>query len=118
MPLPSATFSRAGRIDRSSGLAPHSEHWILYLSLPGAKADSGQLSLYNAAYSSAGRGTVAYIDIPGSEGLTAVCTDNSDLADFITAFLVEDHDIAAAIIHSTAICPNGQPPSAALVPTH
>ena len=64
------------------------EHWILYLRLPGAEADSGQLSLYYAAYSLAGRGTVAYIDIPGSEGLTAVCTDNPDLADFITATMI------------------------------
>ncbi len=47
------------------------EHWILYLRPPGSQADSGQLSLYCAAYSPAGRGTVAYIDIPGSEGLGA-----------------------------------------------
>ena len=64
------------------------EHWILYLRPPGAEADSGQLSLYYAAYSPAGRGTVAYIDIPGSEGLAAVCTDNPDLADFITATMI------------------------------
>ena len=64
------------------------EHWILYLRPPGSQADSGQLSLYCAAYSPAGRGTVAYIDIPGSEGLTAVCTDNPDLADFITATMI------------------------------
>ena len=64
------------------------EHWILYLRLPGAEADSGQLSLYYAAYSPAGRGTVAYIDIPGSEGLAAVCTDNPELADFITATMI------------------------------
>ena len=59
------------------------EHWILYLRPPGAEADSGQLSLYCAAYSPVGQGTVAYIDIPGSGGLTAVCTDNLGLADFI-----------------------------------
>ena len=64
------------------------EHWILYLRPLGAQADSGQLSLYCAAYSPAGRGTVAYIDIPDSEGLTAVCTDNPDLADFITATMI------------------------------
>ncbi|MYA23376.1 MAG: hypothetical protein F4Z30_11555 [Gemmatimonadetes bacterium] len=59
------------------------EHWILYLRPPGAEADSGQLSLYCAAYSPVGQGTVAYIDIPCSAGLTAVCTDNPDLVDFI-----------------------------------
>ena len=64
------------------------EHWILYLRQPGSQVDSGQLSLYCAAYSPVGRGTVAYIDIPGSEGLTAVCTDNPDLADFITATMI------------------------------
>ena len=64
------------------------EHWILYLRPPGSQVDSGQLSLYCAAYSPAGQGTVAYIDIPGSEGLTAVCTDNPDLADFITATMI------------------------------
>ena len=75
------------------------EHWILYLRPPGSQADSGQLSLYCAAYSPAGRGTVAYIDIPGSEGLTVVCTDNPDLADFITDTMIRgsnnpfDHDL-------------------------
>ena len=64
------------------------EHWILYLRLPGSQIDSGQLSLYYAAYSPAGRGTVAYIDIPGSEGLTTACTDNPDVADFITATMI------------------------------
>ena len=64
------------------------EHWILYLRPPGSQVDSGQLSLYYAAYSPAGRGTVAYIDIPGSEGLTAVCTDNPDVADFITDTMI------------------------------
>ena len=64
------------------------EHWILYLRPPGAETDSGQLSLYSAAYSPVGQGTVAYIDIPGSEGLAAVCTDNPDLADFITATMI------------------------------
>ena len=64
------------------------EHWILYLRPPGSQVDSGQLSLYCAAYSPAGRGTVAYIDILGSEGLTAVCTDNPALADFITDTMI------------------------------
>ena len=64
------------------------EHWILYLRPPGSQVDSGQLSLYCAAYSPTGRGTVAYIDIPGSESLTAVCTDNPDLADFITDTMI------------------------------
>ena len=86
------------------------EHWLLYLRPPGSQVDSGQLSLYSAAYSPVGRGTVAYINIPGSEGLAAVCTDNPDLADFITATMIR-----GSIIHSTAICPNGQLPSAALV---
>ena len=64
------------------------EHWILYLRLPESQADSGQLSLYYATYSPAGQGTVAYIDISGSAGLTAVCTDNPDLADFIFATMI------------------------------
>ena len=64
------------------------EHWILYLRPPGAEADSGQLSLYCAAYSPVGQGTVAYIDIPGFEGLTVACTDNPDLADFISDTMI------------------------------
>ncbi len=64
------------------------EHWLLYLRPLGSQVDSGQLSLYCAAYSPAGQGTVAYIDIPGSGGLTAVCTDNPNLADFITATMI------------------------------
>ena len=79
--MPQATLSRGS-------LLWSGEHWILYLRPPGSQVDSGQLSLYSAAYSPVGRGTVAYIDILGPEGLTAVCTDNPDLADFITATMI------------------------------
>ena len=85
------------------------EHWILYLRPPGSQVDSGQLSLYCAAYSPAGQGTVAYIDIPGSEGLAAVCTDNPDLADFITATMIRGSNNPF-----DRNLPNGQPPLAAL----
>ena len=53
-----------------------------------SKSIAGNSVCTAPAYSPAGRGTVAYIDIPGSAGLTAVCTDNPDLADFITATMI------------------------------
>jgi len=40
------------------------EHWLNYLRRPGAAADSALISLYHAHYSSAGEGTLAFVDIP------------------------------------------------------
>ena len=40
---------RATDLSRSAPLV--GEHWILYLRPPGSQVDSGQLSLYYAAYS-------------------------------------------------------------------
>ena len=71
---------------------------------PGAKSIAAQLSLYCAAYSPVGQGTVAYIDIPGSEGLTAVCTDNPEAW---SRFYYGHHDSRQLIIHLTAIYLNG-----------
>ena len=62
------------------------EHWINYLRPPDADTDSGQVSLYHAHYSSGGEGTVAFVDIPGR--FAGVCTDNRELAQFITKTMV------------------------------
>ena len=59
------------------------EHWINYLRKPGDQSDSGMVSLYHTRYSAAGEGNVAFVDIPGNPGFTAVCTDNRRVAQFI-----------------------------------
>ena len=57
------------------------EHWLNYLRRPGAAADSALISLYHAHYSSAGEGTLAFVDIP--DLFVAACTDNPEFARFI-----------------------------------
>jgi hypothetical protein len=64
------------------------EHWINYLRPPRAESDSGMVSLYHAHYSSAGEGTVAFVDIAGNPGFTGVCTDNRELAEFISETMI------------------------------
>ena len=64
------------------------EHWICYLRRPGASLDSGSVSLYHARYTDAREGTVAFVEIPGRDGLAAVCTDNSEVAKFIVETMV------------------------------
>ena len=59
------------------------EHWINYLRKPGNRSDSGMVSLYHTRYSAAGEGNVAFVDIPGNLGFTAVCIDNQEVAQFI-----------------------------------
>ncbi len=59
------------------------EHWINYLRRPGEEVDSGQVSLFVTRYGPAGEGIVAFVEIVGEDGLTAICTDNRDVADFI-----------------------------------
>ena len=72
------------------------EHWINYLRTPGSAENSGMVSLYRAYYSPAGRGTVAYIDVPGAAGFTGVCTDNRDCAQFIDDRMIRGNAAAAA----------------------
>ena len=62
------------------------EHWLNYLRPPGAEANSALLSLYHAHYSSAGQGTLAFVDIP--DFFTAACTDNPAFARFIIATMI------------------------------
>lgn len=64
------------------------EHWINYLREPGTDSDSGSVSLYRTHYSPAGEGHVALVEIPGDPGFSGVCTDNHDVADFITATFI------------------------------
>ena len=64
------------------------EHWINYLRPPGTESDSGMVSLYHADYSSAGEGTVAFVDIAGNTGFTGVCTDSRELAEFIIETMI------------------------------
>jgi hypothetical protein len=46
------------------------------------------VSLYHAHYSTAGEGTVAFVDIPGASGFTGVCTDNREFAQFIIETMI------------------------------
>jgi hypothetical protein len=48
------------------------EHWINYLREPGAVSDSGMVSLYHTRYSSAGEGNIAFVDIQGDPGFSAM----------------------------------------------
>ena len=72
----------------SRALVWSGEHWINYLRPPGAESDSGMVSLYHSNYSSAGEGTVAFVDIQGQPGFAGVCTDNRELAEFITEMMI------------------------------
>lgn len=64
------------------------EHWINYLREQDSESDSGMVSLYHTRYSIAGEGSVAFVDIPGDEGICGVCTDNAELAGFITETMI------------------------------
>jgi hypothetical protein len=60
------------------------EHWLLYLRQPGASVESGRVSIYHTRYSAAGEGTVAYIEVPGEPGFRGACTDNREVARFVS----------------------------------
>ena len=57
------------------------EHWVIKLR-DNHGTDTGRLSLYSTRCSSAGEGTVAFVDIPGEFG-QYVFTDNKQLYPFI-----------------------------------
>ena len=59
------------------------EHWIAYLRPQGAGSESGMVSLYHGHVSPAGSGTAAFVQIPGEDGFTALCTDNEAFARFV-----------------------------------
>ncbi len=64
------------------------EHWIGYLRRPDEEQNSGSVSLYHTRYSPAGEGNVAFVGIPGEGGFTAMCTDNREVAEFVTDTVV------------------------------
>lgn len=64
------------------------EHWINYLREPGKSANSAMVSLYHTRYSPAGEGNVAFVHLPVAGGLDAVCTDNAELAAYLTDLMV------------------------------
>lgn len=57
------------------------EHWICFLRTAGTREDSVRVSLYRSAYSPAGEGHVAFVDLP--DHFRAVMTDNRALLEFI-----------------------------------
>ena len=65
------------------------ERWIVRLREAGADADSGLVSLYHTRYSPAGEGTVAFVDISGEPGFSAVCTDSRELAGWVIDTMIE-----------------------------
>ncbi len=63
------------------------EHWINYLRPADAGENSGMVSLWHTAYSSAGEGTVAYVAVDGVPAFPRICTDNLEMAAFIQAWM-------------------------------
>ena len=59
------------------------QHWIAYLRRPGRQDHTGMVSLYRGDTSPAGAGTAAFVEIPGGDGFTGLCTDNRDFAEFV-----------------------------------
>ena len=75
-------------IVKEGSLVWSGEHWINYLRQPGAGQDGGMVSLYCTRQSAAGEGIAAFVDIPGGEGLTALCTDNREVAEFVLETMI------------------------------
>ena len=65
------------------GLLWSGQHWIAYLRRPGSEDHTGMVSLYRGDTSPAGAGTAAFVQIPGADGFTGLCTDNRELAEFV-----------------------------------
>lgn len=65
------------------GLLWSGQHWIAYLRRPGSQDHTGMVSLYRGETSPAGAGTAAFVEIPGADGFTGLCTDNRDFAEFV-----------------------------------
>ncbi len=59
------------------------EHWIAYPRDPETAEETAMISLYSAYASPAGRGTAAFVEIPGGEGFKGLCTDNVKFAEFV-----------------------------------
>ena len=73
------------------------EHWIAYLRDIDSDQDTGMVSLYSAYASPAGRGTAAFVEIPGDNGFKGLCTDNVAFAEFARTQVVPsspfDHEM-------------------------
>lgn len=70
------------------------EHWINYIRPRGGVENTGMVSLYHAYFSPAGRGTVAYVDIPGEEAITGVYTDSREFGQFIDRKMIRGNPYA------------------------
>ena len=64
------------------------EHWIDYLREDDSDSNSGMVSLYHTRYSASGEGNVAFVDIPGKNGICGLCTDNPDVGGFVHTEMV------------------------------
>lgn len=76
----------AERVAEDKSLVWSGEHWIVYLRNHSSQADTGRMSLYRVAYSAAGDGHVAFVDIP-AENFVGIYTDSIELARFMTKVL-------------------------------
>lgn len=76
----------AERVADDKALVWSGEHWIAYLRNHSGQADVGRVSLYRVAYSIAGEGHVAFVDIPG-EKFTGIYTDGIELAGFMAGVI-------------------------------
>ena len=70
------------RVAEDKALVWSGEHWIAYLKNHDNQADVGRVSLYRVAFSAAGEGHVAFVDIP-EETFTGIYTDSLKVAEFI-----------------------------------
>ncbi len=62
------------------------------------------VSLYHAYTSPAGRGTAAFVQIPGEDGFTALCTDNEAFARFVNEIQVTSsspYDVGMPVVEAT-----------------
>ena len=57
---------------------------MIYLRRPGEQSNSGSVSLYHTRHSPAGEGTMALVSLSGQGGFSALCTDNREVAKFMT----------------------------------
>jgi hypothetical protein len=68
------------------------QHWVNYIRKPGDEADSARVSLYHTHYSPVGEGTMAFVDIPGADGFSAICTDNGEMVKHLLSFMRHPFD--------------------------
>jgi len=68
------------------------QHWVNYIRKPGDETDSARVSLYHTHYSPSGEGTMAFVVIPGADGLSGICADNKEMVKHLLDFMRHPFD--------------------------